>query len=1074
MKNVTHWGGAADDLLERDRETSALARAIEAAQSGSGSLVVFEASPGLGKTMLLQAAAGMCRDAGLRVVSARCSELEREFPFGVVRQIFEPLLAVDGQALLSGAAVRCAPLFDLAGDGSQSLGMLGLLHGLYWLAVNLCAEGPAALIVDDAHWSDTPSLEFLGFLLRRIGTVPIAMIVATRPLIADGADRALAALVSDPAAAVAEPRPLSRDAVTRLVRRTFGETAEEPFCQACHDVTQGNPLFVRELLRALAADGTPAVAAAAPAARSAGAGAVARYVAARVSHLAPDLRQFAEAVAVLGDEADLAGAARLAGLAEVDGLRAADSLTRLGMLSTADPPSFAHPLVREALYQGMPAARRNESHDRAAAQLAQEGAAAERVASHVLHTTPRGEPRRIEILLRAARAARDRGVPEGAAVYLARARAEPPEANLRSEISRQLGNCEAYCLQFDEASEHLREAVDLAETSVQRGLSSFSLARFRNAYGDPAGAISILSAAASELPDGEHPVLSIRLAAELVGFGRVPVSDRSAHLAQLAEFERGLVRGRELWPPYPDVLAAQQAAEEAGRPGGQAAAARLLADRALAGALLPPDQSAFYTAALTLLICGDLDSADRYLEAGLSWATSRGLALTIAALRGAAARSSFLRGDLAEVQAHVAAGLEAAAGSHFALPVLQAVQIEAMLDAGDAAGAEVALTASGFAGQAEIPDSSFCLGLLYARARVKLHRTEYADALADYRECGRRYLSWAPVLLEFPWRSGAAQALLALGQPGEASHLVAEELELARSFGAPRQLGAALTSMAALVAADQAASALLADEAVAVLNESPARLDLARAFEVSGDCLLAAGQRAKARLAYRGALQLALECHATAAADRLRQRLTAGGGRPPRLWLTGVHALTPTERQVARLAAAELTNREIAEKLFVTEKTVETHLRSVYRKLDITARWQLATKLADDRTLSRGQLCGAHAATIGCPSASGPPTVPLGHRQDRVSRIAPRRAAGRHAFPRPPAVQGRGGILTRSPLRLTHLRPQPAIYNAIAACESAGRRQRGQALFQPGYLRLGGGQPVAAAGHHCLGCPFHE
>jgi DNA-binding CsgD family transcriptional regulator len=956
--------GESARLLERDAETGAVAQAITATATGAGQLIVFDAAPGLGKTALLRTASAMCRQAGLRVASARGSELEREFAFGVVRQLFEPLLAGGRDALLSGAAGRSAPLFDLSpggtspsstGPGSTGAapagqGLLGLLHGLYWLTVNLCDQRPVALIVDDAHWMDSLSLEFLGFLVRRIDTLPVLILVATRPVSPESGDRALAGLVADPAAIVAEPRPLSPAGVAALVREALGPAAEEPFWRACHDVTRGNPLFVRELLRVLAAEGTAPVAAAADAVRSAGPGAVARYVGARVSLLAPDLRRLAEAAAVLGDETDLGTAARLARLPDDVAAQAADGLVRLGMLATASPPAFAHPLMREALYQGMPVARRNDAHDRAAALLTAAGAAAERVASHVLDTTPRGDPDRVMILLLAARAARDRGVPEGAAVYLARARAEPPAPELRSEVSRQLGNCQAYCLAFTEAEQHLREAVDLALTPVQRALSSFSLARFRNGCGEPADAIGILAAAAAELPPEANPVLSVRLAAELLGFARVPVSGRAAFLGWLASFERGLEHGRQVWPPYPDVLAAQQAVEEVGRAGGKAATARTLADRALAGGRLPPDQSPFYSAITAMLICGDLDSAERYLEAALAHATGRGLAMTVAMLEGTLARAAFLRGDLVEALAKVSAGLSAATGTHFALPILRGVQIEVALDSGDLGGAEEALAASGLGGQAEIPDSCFCFGLLYARARVKLAREDYPAALADFRECARRYLGWAPPFLEFPWRSGTALALSGLGAAKEAAGLVAEELTLARSFGAPRQLGAALTSAAAQ--AGGLAGSRLAAEAVTVLEASPARLDLARALEVSGDCLTTVGQRAQARTAYRRALQLALECRADAVAGRIRQRLAAGGGRPPRLWLTGVHALTPTERRVARLAADNLTNRQIAESLFVTEKTVETHLRSVYRKLNTTARWELAAKLHDEPTAS--------------------------------------------------------------------------------------------------------------------------
>ena len=963
--------GESARLLERDAETGAVARAITATAAGAGQLIVFDAAPGLGKTALLRTASAMCREAGLRVTSARGSELEREFAFGVVRQLFEPLLAGGRDALLSGAAGRSAPLFDLSpsstspdgaspsstppsstGAGPAGQGLLGLLHGLYWLTVNLCDQRPVALIVDDAHWMDSLSLEFLGFLVRRIDTLPVLILVATRPVSPESGDRALAGLVADPAAIVAEPRPLSPAGVAALVREALGPAAEEPFWRACHDVTRGNPLFVRELLRALAAEGTAPVAAAAGAVRSAGPGAVARYVGARVSLLAPDLRRLAEAAAVLGDETDLATTARLACLPDDVAAQAADGLVRLGMLATASPPAFAHPLMREALYQGMPVARRNEAHDQAAALLTAAGAAAERVASHVLDTTPHGDPDRVTILLLAARAARDRGVPEGAAVYLARARAEPPAPELRSEVSRQLGNCEAYCLAFAEAEQHLREAVDLALTPVQRALSSFSLARFRNACGEPADAIGILAAAAAELPPDASPVLSVRLNAELLGFARLLVSGRAAFLGWLASFERGLEHGRRVWRPYPDVLAAQQAVEETGRAGGTAATARTLADRALAGRRLPPDQSGFYSAVIALLICGDLDNAEQYLEAELADATSRGLALTVAILEGTLARAAFIRGDLVEAQSRVSAGLSAVTGTHFALPVLRGVQIEVALESGDLTQAEEALAASGLGGQAEIPDSYLCFGLLYGRARVKLAREDYPAALADFRECGRRYLGWGPGMLDFPWRSGTALALLGLGAGGaeEAAGLVAEELALARSFGAPRQLGAALTSAAAQ--AGGLAGSRLAAEAVTVLEASPARLDLARALEVSGDCLTSVGQRAQARTAYRRALQLALECRADAVAGRLRQRLAAGGGRPPRLWLTGVHALTPTERRVARLAADNLTNRQIAESLFVTEKTVETHLRSVYRKLNATARWELAAKLHDEPTAS--------------------------------------------------------------------------------------------------------------------------
>jgi DNA-binding NarL/FixJ family response regulator len=282
---------------------------------------------------------------------------------------------------------------------------------------------------------------------------------------------------------------------------------------------------------------------------------------------------------------------------------------------------------------------------------------------------------------------------------------------------------------------------------------------------------------------------------------------------------------------------------------------------------------------------------------------------------------------------------------HFALPLLHSTQVEVLIEQGDLDGAELVLVGSGLAGNAATPGSCFFLWLLYARGRLHFARGDYTEALSDFRECGRIYLQWAPALLDLPWRSRAADALGRLGEHDEAMSLVRSELELARSFGAARPLGIALTSAAAL--AEHGESIGLLKEAIAVLEQCPARLELARAVEALGVALSQAGQRDPGRQAFRRALQLALECRASGLAERTRARLAAGGGRPPRLWLTGVRSLTPSERRVAQLAARQLTNRQIAETLNVTEKTVEAHLSRVYRKLQASSRWQLMAKLGD-------------------------------------------------------------------------------------------------------------------------------
>ena len=182
-------------LLERESELAEITRALEAASSGEGRLVVIEAAAGLGKTRLLETALAEARKRGMCALAARGMELEREFAFGVVRQLLEPPLASVGgdqrEQLFAGAAAFARPLF---GDAEDAVGAPGdpsyaTLHGLYWLLANLASERPLVLALDDAQWADSASLRFLSFLLPRLEELPLALIVALRRA-EPGAERA--------------------------------------------------------------------------------------------------------------------------------------------------------------------------------------------------------------------------------------------------------------------------------------------------------------------------------------------------------------------------------------------------------------------------------------------------------------------------------------------------------------------------------------------------------------------------------------------------------------------------------------------------------------------------------------------------------------------------------------------------------------------------------------------------------------------------------------------------------------------------------------------------------------------
>jgi DNA-binding CsgD family transcriptional regulator len=221
-----------------------------------------------------------------------------------------------------------------------------------------------------------------------------------------------------------------------------------------------------------------------------------------------------------------------------------------------------------------------------------------------------------------------------------------------------------------------------------------------------------------------------------------------------------------------------------------------------------------------------------------------------------------------------------------------------------------------------------------------------AGGLEDVLDAGRRFEAVGGRNPAFvAWRSHAALALLELGERDEARRLAGEELELARTWGAPRTLGAALR-VTGLIAGGAEGVALL-QEAVEVLVDSPAKLEHAKARTELGAALRRGNRRAQAREHLRRAVELATICRATLLAARAETELLATGARPRRIALSGIESLTPSERRVAELAAEGPTNREIAQALFVTPKTVEVHLSRVYRKLGISSRSQLAAALAE-------------------------------------------------------------------------------------------------------------------------------
>ena len=267
--------------------------------------------------------------------------------------------------------------------------------------------------------------------------------------------------------------------------------------------------------------------------------------------------------------------------------------------------------------------------------------------------------------------------------------------------------------------------------------------------------------------------------------------------------------------------------------------------------------------------------------------------------------------------------------------------IDALVEADDLDGADAALTAA--AQQADPPAGALgALPLLQSRARLRLAQHRPHDALTDARDAGARALEFGLRHAVFAgWRLEAVEALVTLGETAEAEQLAHEQLELSERLGTPGARGSALR----LLARTQSEPIPLLERAVDTLGGSPARLEHTRALVELGSALRRANRRADARRPLRRALEQADRDGMLLLARRAREELHAAGARPRRSALTGPDALTPAEHRVAELAALGHGNRAIAERLYVTQRTVETHLTHAFQKLNISSRAELATAL---------------------------------------------------------------------------------------------------------------------------------
>ena len=469
--------GAAPELRERRAELRAIEAALEDAVRGEeGQLLLVSGAAGVGKTALLRAAGAAAAESGFLVLGARGGELERSFPFGVVGQLFAPIVHGakehgDEEDLLAGdARLAEVALSPVAGSPPRDADF-ALLNALYWLCANLCERSPVLLVVDDAQWADSASLRFLSFLARRGDGLALALAVAARtgePGV--GADP-FAELGREDRARRIEPGPLSVAAVSGLVRERLWEGASDDLCRACHDATRGNALLVEQVIVGLRQSGKPLMELAVGDIDGVAAAGVSASVMARIAPLGPPARALAEATAVLGARAEPRHAAALAQLEPDRAEHVADGLRTAGILAPGRVLEFVHPLIRTSIYDAIPVGERGSAHAVAARLLAAEDADPGAVATHLLHAPRHGDGDTVARLQAAAAASLAQGAPDRAVDYLRRALEEPPSPELRPMVLFALGAAEAKA-NDPAAADTLDRARRLAtDPMLKRGVS---------------------------------------------------------------------------------------------------------------------------------------------------------------------------------------------------------------------------------------------------------------------------------------------------------------------------------------------------------------------------------------------------------------------------------------------------------------------------------------------------------------------------------------------------------------------------------------------------------------------------
>lgn len=914
-------------LAEREHHLDVLRRLYLDCEAGRGGLVVINGPAGTGKTELLRELGVKASRSGARFLVAVGARAERLLPFGVMRQILRTARLANTQdrrvrRLVEDAAVSV--LLSESEPDADDTTIESTLQRIGRVIIDSAEECPVVIGVDDLQHVDVPSLRGLCWLARRANSIRLMLVVAQDPAWQTSILLPHAVMVEQSFSHRLQLRPLSPAGVRDVLALHSDPSTAAALAAPVHALTAGNPLLLRGFLH-----DQGAMLPTEPAALVVEDG-FDHAVLACLYRSEPTVIAMARMLAVLAEPPDSLLLEELLD-AEPEALdRAWRALETAGL---ARDGWFTNVRIRDAVLRTMPGSDQADLHRRAAQIFQRNGSPVTVFARHLAAADSMEEPWVVPALREAAEAAIRSGDLEFAARCLRRAQEACRDSRQKLAL-RFLATRLTWRVDPSAAIPRLDEFVAAVRADQLALCDALDLVNYLLWYGHADDAIELLSRVASTSDADAEAVHRIVVARDWLSFS-YPARGKDftynaeglagSHVgASTANVEREATRA--LAEMFNSILCSRlRSAEqvlhltvlEAGiiAPAMVALAALVFADRleraeSWCGQLLDEEgvqRTPLWHAMITAMRAelalrqGNLMQADELARAALTLVPPRGWGVGIAAPLSTSLRAETMMGRFDEAVGRLRTSVPAA--------VFETPQ-----------------------------------GLLYLQARGHFYLAtgRIKAAFSDFDRCRKEATAWGldwPVLI--PWRRDLAHAYLRLGSGKRAGELLRQQLELLGPDD-HRSRGMCLRLLAATSPAEQVD---LLDAAIDELRKAQDKVELAQAYADLGETFTARGDHKRARPLVRTAYHLAQECRANVVLTRLHSS-QGGDSAPP--WIeqdmaavTLLDQLSGSERRVAALAAAGHTNREIAERLYLTVSTVEQHLTRVYRKLKVDGRMEL-------------------------------------------------------------------------------------------------------------------------------------